>query len=56
MIAHGLPESVADAMLSMWARSVGRPAITTRDVEKILGRPARTFSEWVTDHASAFAD
>jgi uncharacterized protein YbjT (DUF2867 family) len=51
---RGLPEPLIDAMLSMWAESVGRPAITTTDQEEVLGRPARTFAEWVADHAAAF--
>ncbi|MFG1707774.1 hypothetical protein ACFLIM_31670 [Nonomuraea sp. M3C6] len=26
----------------------------TADVNKILGRPARTFADWVTDHVKLF--
>jgi uncharacterized protein YbjT (DUF2867 family) len=54
MVQHGLSEQFADVVLSMWARTVGHPAITTTEAEKILGRPARTFAMWVADHAAAF--
>ena len=30
------------------------PRPPTNEVEKILGRPARTYAEWVADHAFAF--
>ena len=26
----------------------------TRDVEQVLGKPARTYAQWVADHADAF--
>jgi len=28
--------------------------LLTGVVEEILGRPARTYAEWVADHATAF--
>lgn len=54
MLAHGVPEPMADAVLSMQRDSVGQVAVTTGEVEKILGRPARTFAQWVADHAATF--
>jgi hypothetical protein len=54
MLAHGVPEPLVDAALALQARSVGKPATTTREVETTLGRPPRTFAEWVADHADAF--
>jgi hypothetical protein len=35
------------------ARGVGQAAPLTGEVEKILGRPARTYAQWVVDHADA---
>jgi hypothetical protein len=38
------------------ARVVGQVAPVTGEVERILGRPARTYAEWVADHAAAFGN
>jgi hypothetical protein len=27
----------------------------SNDVQRVLGRPARSFAEWARDHAAAFA-
>jgi uncharacterized protein YbjT (DUF2867 family) len=54
MIQHGVPEPFVEALMGRYARDVGHPAITTGEVEKILGRPARTFAQWASDHADAF--
>lgn len=48
------PEFVA-ALLARYDRENGRPAHVSGDVEKVLGRPARTFADWVADHADLFA-
>ncbi|WP_329294794.1 hypothetical protein [Streptomyces pseudovenezuelae] len=32
----------------------GGNAVVTGDVAEVLGRPARTYREWVRDHAGAF--
>jgi len=50
----GFPEGFVDAYLSLLAEAVGRPALVTDEVDKALGRPARTYAEWVADHAAAF--
>ncbi|MBB4943756.1 hypothetical protein FHR32_008157 [Streptosporangium album] len=36
------------------ADSIGKPAPITDEVEKILGRPAHTYAEWVADDVAAF--
>jgi hypothetical protein len=54
MIAHGLPRAFVEALLARYAREVGQPVPVTGQVERILGRPARTYAEWVADHAAAF--
>jgi hypothetical protein len=53
-MVHGFPEPFAEALLARYARGVGQPAPFTGEVEKILGRPARSYAEWVADHAAAF--
>ncbi|MFF7297607.1 NAD(P)H-binding protein [Streptomyces sp. NPDC008265] len=51
-----IPGPYADALLDFWAASAdGSPAAVTGAVERLTGHPARTFEEWVRDHAGAFA-
>lgn len=38
----------------MLAESLDKPALVTHDVEKILGRPAIAFSQWVAEHRNVF--
>jgi hypothetical protein len=40
--------------MARYANEVGRPAPLSGEVEKALGHPARTYAEWVADHAAAF--
>src|SRR6185312_6627572 len=47
MIRNGLDERFVHALLARYERETRRPAMVTDDVEKILGRPARTFAAWV---------
>ena len=54
MIANGFAEPFVTALLARYAREVGQAAPVTGEVERILGRPARTYAEWVADHADAF--
>ena len=54
MVQQGIPEAFVEALMARYAREVGQPAPVTGEVERILGRPARTFAEWVADHADAF--
>jgi uncharacterized protein YbjT (DUF2867 family) len=56
MINVGVPEAVADMnaqALSLFAQ--GDSDWITDDVPSLLGRPARTFEQFVTDHAAAFS-
>jgi uncharacterized protein YbjT (DUF2867 family) len=48
------PAPVVDMLLNAWAAAVGQPALVTSTVEEITGRPARTFRDWVADHAEEF--
>ncbi|MEA5361821.1 NAD(P)H-binding protein [Amycolatopsis sp., V23-08] len=55
MLANGLPEPFVTAMMARYAAHLVRPQFPpTAEVEKILGRPARTFTEWATDHTADF--
>jgi uncharacterized protein YbjT (DUF2867 family) len=56
MLQHGLPAPFVEALMARYAAHLEQPQHPpTPEVEKILGRPARTYAEWVTDHALAFA-
>jgi len=47
-------QDFVDRALAYWATLVGRGEPVTDIVEKVTGRPARTFREWATDHAADF--
>jgi uncharacterized protein YbjT (DUF2867 family) len=49
-----LPAMAAAGILRGWEAGNGAPARTSVIVEKITGRPARTFAEWAADHADDF--
>jgi hypothetical protein len=56
MVDGGVPDNIAE----MNAQAVtlfadGDSDWVTDDVASILGRPARTFEQFVTDHAAAFS-
>ncbi|MFI2709793.1 hypothetical protein ACH495_06635 [Micromonospora sp. NPDC018662] len=42
-----------DMLLAAWSAATGRPAYVTSTVSDLLGRPARTFRQWATDHATS---
>jgi uncharacterized protein YbjT (DUF2867 family) len=50
-----MPASVVNMLLDAWAAGTGQPALVTSTVAEITGTPARTFHDWVTDHAADFA-
>jgi uncharacterized protein YbjT (DUF2867 family) len=49
------PRPVVDMLLAAWGATMGRPAFVTTTVSDILGS-ARSFRQWVTDHAGAFTE
>ena len=55
-IGLGFPAEFADAYVAMLAETIDKPALVTFDVEKILGRPARTFAHWVSQHRAVFTE
>jgi uncharacterized protein YbjT (DUF2867 family) len=52
----GFDPQFADAYTAMLAETVDKPALVTHDVEKILGRPALPFAQWVSRHRDLFTD
>ena len=53
-MASYVPAPILESIFRLWADSVGVPALVTSTVEKLTGRPARTYGEWAADHAAAF--
>ena len=53
MLAQGLPGPFVQALLARYAREVEQPAPITGEVERILGRAARSYAQWVADHTDA---
>jgi uncharacterized protein YbjT (DUF2867 family) len=53
-IGLGFTTEFADAYTAMLAETVAQPALVTHDVEKILGRPASPFAQWVAQHRDLF--
>ena len=49
-----IPAPVVNMLLDAWAAAIGQPAFVTSTVAEITGTPARTFRDWVTEHASEF--
>jgi uncharacterized protein YbjT (DUF2867 family) len=54
-IGLGFNAEFADAYIAMLAETLDKPALVTHDVEKILGRPATPFAQWVAEHRDLFA-
>jgi uncharacterized protein YbjT (DUF2867 family) len=48
------PAPAVEMLLAAWGATIGRPAFVTSTVADVLGAPARTFRQWVSDHADAF--
>jgi uncharacterized protein YbjT (DUF2867 family) len=53
--AIGFPPEFGTAYAALLAETVGTPARVTDEIERILQRPAQTFSQWVSRHRAAFA-
>ncbi|MET0133826.1 MAG: NAD(P)H-binding protein [Kibdelosporangium sp.] len=49
-----MPERVADTTLDILGTPSAAEQQVSPDVERVLGRPARTFAEWVTRNIAAF--
>jgi uncharacterized protein YbjT (DUF2867 family) len=55
-VSLGFPAEFGAAYVTMLATTVDKPAEVTDNIEKILGRPAVTFEQWVRDHTSLFTN
>jgi len=55
-VGIGFSDQFADAYLAMLAGTEDCPAVVTDEVARILGRPAQSFRQWVTDHAQLFTN
>ncbi|MEU6726604.1 NAD(P)H-binding protein [Nonomuraea wenchangensis] len=54
MARHGVPVSVIDELLAMWAATAGVPPTVSPAVERLTGLPARSFAQWADEHAGDF--
>lgn len=54
MVQRGFPQAFVAALMARYAGGVGLPAPVTGEVENALGRPARTYAQWVADHTEDF--
>jgi len=52
--AMALPPELAASFVARYAAFAGQTPELTDEVPRILGRPARTYRDWITDHAAAF--
>ena len=50
----GFPSPAMNMLLNAWAAAIGQPAFITDTVAEITGHGARTFRDWVIDHAEEF--
>jgi uncharacterized protein YbjT (DUF2867 family) len=50
------PGPVVEMLLDAWGATIGHPAFVTSAVADIVGAPARTFRQWVSDHVDAFLE
>ena len=54
MAAQGWSPEFIEGGLAHWASTITDPEPVTDTVERVTGRPARTFAEWASDRADAF--
>ncbi|MFF4802793.1 NAD(P)H-binding protein [Streptomyces sp. NPDC001351] len=54
MVKSGWPPAYADGALDYFAMLTTQPEVGSTVVADVTGRPARTFREWVEEHADAF--
>ncbi|WP_433274048.1 NAD(P)H-binding protein [Actinosynnema sp. CS-041913] len=53
-VAPGGPAEKADFVLRLYADIPAEARTVTDTVERVTGRPARTFAQWAVEHADAF--
>ncbi|MBV8930024.1 MAG: NmrA family NAD(P)-binding protein [Mycobacteriaceae bacterium] len=50
----GFPPGFGDAYIAFLEPTVGTAALVSDEVRRILGRPAQTFAQWVSEHQELF--
>ncbi|ANZ35120.1 hypothetical protein BBK82_02580 [Lentzea guizhouensis] len=54
-MSNFVPPPVLTSLLNQWEAAVGVTADTSATAERITGKPARTFRQWVEEHAAFLA-
>ncbi|MEV6866564.1 NAD(P)H-binding protein [Streptosporangium subroseum] len=54
MAAEGQPEEMIEFLINVFGNVPEEPNIVNSNVEKVTGRPARTFAQWAAEHADTF--
>ncbi|MFQ6398569.1 SDR family oxidoreductase [Nocardia sp. KC 131] len=54
MTQRGLGEQFVNALMDRYAREIDQPVFVSDEVAQILGRPARSFADWVAEHVQAW--
>ncbi|MEU4035507.1 NAD(P)H-binding protein [Streptomyces collinus] len=54
-MAAAMPAPVVEMVLRYLADALAHPPVPVDTVERVTGRPARTFARWAADHAADFA-
>jgi uncharacterized protein YbjT (DUF2867 family) len=54
--ARSWPPPAIDMLLAAWGATMGIPAYVTTTVSEVLESPARTFRQWVAEHAGEFRE
>ena len=54
-LSKSIPPNFADAFMSIWADGNNDESRVLPTVQDVIGRPPRTFAQWVATHADAFA-
>lgn len=54
LLAAGWPAGLADGVLDAWGAMREHPEPVVDTVAELTGRPARTYRDWVVDHAADF--
>ncbi|MFI9455111.1 NAD(P)H-binding protein [Amycolatopsis sp. NPDC052450] len=54
MVTRGFPEPFVEALMNRYRRLAGQPGLVADGVAEVLGRPPRSYADWVADNASAF--
>ncbi|WP_375481756.1 NAD(P)H-binding protein [uncultured Mycobacterium sp.] len=55
-VGLGFPPEFGDAYIAMLATTIDQPAVVTDEVQKILGRPAQSFEQWVSEYRNIFTN